>query len=244
MKNWDFSGQRALVTGGASGIGNAAARLLLEAGAEVCVTGTRARREDYDDIEGSNLDNLSYMQLDLSSPRVIRELDYPHEALDLLINAVGTVAYKGAEFEPETFRQVMETNLNGVFDICTKLRPKLATRHGRIVNVGSIASFRATKGNPAYSASKGGLLTLTRSLAQAWARDGIRVNLVAPGYVKTKMTRATWGDEDRLEQSRRSIPLGRWGSPDEIANIIAFLGSDQSSYVTGEMIVADGGMTI
>jgi 3-oxoacyl-[acyl-carrier protein] reductase len=124
-----------------------------------------------------------------------------------------------------------------------KFRPQLAKGQGSIVFIGSVASFRGTIGQPAYSASKGGLLTLTKTLAQAFAGDGIRVNLIAPGLVRSKMTAVTWQDPARLEGTERQVPLRRIGEPDEIAGGVVFLASGYASYITGTSLTIDGGLS-
>ena len=152
------------------------------------------------------------------------------------------VAYRRQEFEIETFADVLATNLTGPMQLATKFRPKLAGQ-GSITFIGSVASFRGTIGQPAYSASKGGLLTLTKTLAQAFARDGIRVNLVAPGLVRSKMTAVTWENPDRLAATSAQVPLARIGEPDDIAGAIVFLASPLASYITGTSLVIDGGLS-
>ncbi|NJC07530.1 NAD(P)-dependent dehydrogenase (short-subunit alcohol dehydrogenase family) [Polymorphobacter fuscus] len=127
--------------------------------------------------------------------------------------------------------------------LATKFRAALAKGDGSIVFVGSVASFRGTIGQPAYSASKGGLLTLTKTLAQAFAREGIRVNLVAPGLVRSKMTAVTWQDETRLAATTRQVPLGRIGEPGDIAGAILFLASPLAGYITGTSLIIDGGLS-
>jgi 3-oxoacyl-[acyl-carrier protein] reductase len=125
-----------------------------------------------------------------------------------------------------------------------KFEKLLIASKGSVVNIGSVACFNAVRGNPAYSASKGGLLTLTKSLAQLWARHGVRVNGVAPGFVRTKLTEAQHANREMYEASLRAIPLGRWGEPEEIGGAVLFLASPLASYITGQMILVDGGVTL
>ena len=131
-----------------------------------------------------------------------------------------------------------------VMSICTKFHAMLAATNGSVVILGSGASFFATMGNPAYSASKGALVTLTKTLAEAWAGDGIRVNGIAPGLIATKITKVTWGHPRRYQDSLEAIPMKRWGTPEEMGGIALFLASPLSSYVTGQMLIADGGMSL
>ena len=242
MIGLDFTGRTALVVGGSTGIGNAAAQLFRDAGATVHVTGTRATAADYAGTDG-DLTGLTYHRLDIGDRAAVEAFDPGLERIDALVIAAGMVMYKRAEFEIENFERVLSANLTGFMQLSTKFLPALREAKGSIVNLGSVASFRGTVGQPAYSASKGGLLTLTKSLAMAFAPDGVRVNLIAPGLIKTKMTEVTWADERRAAATVAAIPLKRLGEPRDVAGAILFLCSDLASYITGEAILVDGGLT-
>ena len=237
-----LTGKTMLVTGGSTGIGNAAARGFLAQGARVIVTGTRATPADYAGSDG-DLAGLEYHRLDQGDLAAVGAFDPGVERLDALVVSGAIVAYKRAEFIPEIFADVLATNLTGPMALAMKFRTALAAARGCSVFVGSVASFRGTIGQPAYSASKGGLLTLTRTLAQALGGEGIRVNLVAPGLVRSKMTAITWDHPERLAATERQVPLGRIGEPDDIAGPILFLASDAARYVTGTSLVIDGGLS-
>ena len=241
MGGFDFFGKTVLVTGGSTGIGNAAARGFLRSRARVIVTGTRADPADYDGEDG-DLSGLEYHRLDQGDAAAVAAFDPGIDRLDALIVAGAKVAYRRQEFEISTFVDVLATNLTGPMQLATKFRPALAGQ-GSIVFVGSVASFRGVIGQPAYSASKGGLLTLTKSLAQAFGGEGIRVNLVAPGLVRSKMTAVTWRDPDRLAATERQVPLRRIGEPDDIAGAILFLASPLAAYITGTSLTIDGGLS-
>ena len=241
MGAFDFTGKTVLVTGGSTGIGNAAARMFRAAGARVIVTGTRANAAEYAGSDG-DLAGLEYHRLDQGDRDAVAAFDPGVARLDALVIAGAKVAYRRQEFETDIFADVLATNLIGPMQLATKFRALLAGQ-GSITFIGSVASFRGTIGQPAYSASKGGLLTLTKTLAQAFARDGIRVNLVAPGLVRSKMTAVTWQDPDRLAATERQVPLARIGEPDDIAGAIVFLSSPLASYITGTSLVIDGGLS-
>lgn len=237
---FDFAGKTVLVTGGSTGIGNAAARMFLGAGARTIVTGTRATAADYAGEDG-DLSGMEYHRLDQGDSAAVTAFDPGITRLDALVIAGAKVAYRRAEFDIDTFADVLATNLTGPMQLATKFRSLLGG--GSITFIGSVASFRGTIGQPAYSASKGGLLTLTKTLAQAFAREGIRVNLVAPGLVRSKMTAITWRDEGRLKATAAQVPLGRIGEPDDIAGSIVFLASPLASYITGTSLIIDGGLS-
>ncbi|MGA9275952.1 SDR family NAD(P)-dependent oxidoreductase [Ilumatobacter sp.] len=238
----DFTGRRVLVAGGSSGIGLGTARRFELAGAEVHVTGTRASAADY--AEG-DLDGLAFHQLDVADPVAAETLASDFDALDVLVPSVGTVAYGGAEYDIDTFRQVIDVNLNGVMALCTAFRPQLTESNAAsIVVVGSTSSFIATPGQPAYSASKGALVTLTKSLAAAWAKHGIRVNGIAPGFVNTKLTSRSHDDPAVYDATVKRIPMRRWGEPEEMGDAVLFLASSMASYITGQMLLVDGGITL
>jgi 3-oxoacyl-[acyl-carrier protein] reductase len=238
----DFAGKTVLVVGGSSGIGNGIAHAFKDCGATVYVAGTRPSAADYAGVEGSDLDGLTYFHWDVASDRAVAALIPPFRHLDVLVLAQGTVIYKRGEFQMEGFRKVIDVNLMSVMACALKFHDMLTASGGSIIIVGSGASFHAVKGNPAYSASKGGLRTLTMTLAEAWASDGIRVNGLAPGFVDTKITKVTRDNPKRYEGTLQAIPLGRWGTPEDMGGVALFLASPLSAYVTGQMVWADGGM--
>ena len=242
MNEVDFSGKTVLVIGGSSGIGNGIARQFRDHGADVYVAGTRSSAEDYDAAEGSDLEGLEYFKLDAADQEALDALDPPFDRLDVLVACQGIVIYRQGEFEMDGFRHVMDVNLNSIMASCVKFHDMLAATNGSIIILGSGASFKAVKGNPAYSASKGGLKTLTMTLGEAWARDGIRVNGIAPGFVDTKMTKVTRDNPERYEGTLSRIPMRRWAAPEEMGSVALFLASPLASYVTGQMVWVDGGM--
>ncbi|MDP3857966.1 MAG: SDR family oxidoreductase, partial [Stagnimonas sp.] len=189
-------------------------------------------------------DGLDYAQLNLDDVGAVEQWEPGISGLDVLVLSQGTVEYRRREFETETFRKVVDINLNSMLSCAVKFRPLLAASGGSLITISSVGGLRAAIGNPAYSASKAGLIHLTRVLGAAWASDGIRVNGVAPGLVETKMTSVTTDNPDRLAARLAGIPLKRLGTPEEIASIALFLASPMASFIVGHTIVADGGRTL
>ncbi len=244
MSDTDFTGKNVLVVGGSSGIGNGIAQAFRARGAEVEVWGTRASARDYDPEDGSDLSGLHYRQVDVGDPDAIARAESAFPALDVLVLSQGIVVYKKAEFEREGWDKVMSVNLDSLIHCSEKFKDTLSAQNGSIIIISSVSGIRANIGNPAYAASKAGAISLTKSLGQAYARDGIRVNGVAPGLVDTKLTKVTTEHPDRLKGALRSIPLRRVGQPEEIAGGVLFLASPLASYVCGQTIFVDGGMTL
>lgn len=244
MESMRLDGKTALVVGGSSGIGNAIAQRFRQAGAKVFVCGTRSSPADYESEPGSDLTGLCYAQLDVSNSADVDAWQAPFDRLDVLVLAQGAVVYRRKEFEIDTFRHVVNVNLVSVMHLATRFYPMLRTHSGSIVILGSIGAFKSVIGNPAYAASKAGLLGLTRTLGDAWGREGVRVNCIAPGMIATKMTRTTTEHPDRLQAALNSISLGRLGEPKDVASMALFLVSPMASYVTGQTLVVDGGRSL
>jgi 3-oxoacyl-[acyl-carrier protein] reductase len=210
----------------------------------VQVCGTRGSAAEYSSTEGSDLEGLGYAQLDVSDARAIEAFAPPFDRLDVLVLAQGAVIYRRGEFEMQGFRKVLEVNLISLMACAVKFQPMLKAAKGSLIIVSSTAAYHATKGNPAYNASKTGAVGLTRTLAQAWAEDGIRVNGIAPGLVDTKMTKVTTANPKRLEGAIEKIPLKRLGTPADMAGAALFLASPLASYVAGHTLVVDGGLIL
>lgn len=244
MQELDFSGKTVLVIGGSSGIGNGIARGFRARGAEVHVWGTRACADDYADSPDSSLEGLHYRQVDVAQAAQIDNAPNAFERLDVLVQAQGTVLYDRQEFEASGFRRVVDVNLVSLMLCAQKFHPQLRAAKGSMIIVSSAAAFHSTRGNPAYNASKTGAFGLTRTLADAWARDGIRVNGIAPGLVQSKLTRVTTDNPTRLENALRAIPLGRLGTPQDMANVALFLASPLAGYMLGQTLLVDGGMLL
>ncbi|PRE28520.1 3-oxoacyl-ACP reductase [Burkholderia multivorans] len=244
MNELDFSGKTVLVVGGSSGIGNGIARAFLERGATVHVWGTRRSASDYADSPDSSLAGLHYAQVDVSDAANVERCVLPFASLDVLVQAQGTALYDRQEFKAPAFRKVLDVNLTSLMACADHCFEALKAARGAMIIVSSAAAFHSTRGNPAYNASKTGAFGLTRTLGEAWARDGIRVNGIAPGLVDTKLTRVTTADPKRLDMALRRIPLGRLGTPADMAGGALFLASPLSAYMLGQTLLLDGGMLL
>jgi 3-oxoacyl-[acyl-carrier protein] reductase len=244
MGELNFRDKTVLVVGGSSGIGNGIAHGFRSHGANVHVWGTRENADAYDADDGSNLDGLQYAQVDVSNADSLERAARGFALLDVLILCQGTVLYKRQEFTRVGWNKVMEVNINSVMHTATQFHDRLQESGGSLIIISSVSGLQANIGNPAYGASKAGAINLTKTLGQAWARDGIRVNGVAPGLVATKLTKVTTDNPKRMALALQSIPVGREGTPEDMAGAALFLASPMASYICGHTIVVDGGLTL
>ncbi len=244
INDTNFAGKQVLVVGGSSGIGNGIAQGFRERGATVHVWGTRPAVSDYNPAEGSDLSGLRYSCVDVTNPDAIEAAGSPFDGLDVLILCQGTIVYGGSEFERADWDKVMAVNLDSPMHCARKFRGALAESGGSIIIVSSISGMKGFITNPAYAASKAGAINLTKTLGQAFAADGIRVNGLAPGLVDTKLTKIVTDHPEKLEVAIARIPQGRLGTPGDMAGAAIFLASPLASYVTGHTLIVDGGYSL
>jgi len=252
MKNrWRLDGKKALITGGSRGIGLAIAREMLELGAEVLLVARneknllkviRKLRQDYNSVNGIAAD----VSLEKDRLTIMHMLENAHTPLDILVNNVGTnIRKKALEYSLDEYEFILNTNLTSTFDMCRKAYPWLKdSGAGSVVNISSVAGLTHMRTGTPYAMTKAAMIQLTRNLAVEWAGDNIRVNCIAPWYIKTPLVNHLFKNREYLEEVLGRTPLGRLGEPDEISALTAFLCMPGASYITGQWISVDGGFLV
>jgi NAD(P)-dependent dehydrogenase (short-subunit alcohol dehydrogenase family) len=239
--DFDFGGTRILVTGGSNGIGLGIARAFAEAGAEVSITGTRAGPDDYD----HDLAAFGYHQADMRDGHALDALAAAFDSLDVLVNNAGANLVVRDEWKPEVFEEAVRINLFGAFRLAVRLKDRIARSGieggGSVLNIASMSAFVAVPLVPGYGAAKAAVVQMTKNLGVAWARDGVRVNAVAPGLIETNMTAVMKGVEALEGPEMARTPMGRWGTPGDVAPAYLFLASPAAKFITGQTLCVDGG---
>ncbi|WP_341908961.1 SDR family oxidoreductase [Ferrovibrio terrae] len=228
-----------LVSGGTSGIGAGIAQAFRDRGDSVTAVGLAGPELDAAKQDPAFKD-IALKALDVADQQAVDAFAASLTQLDVLVNCAGMIR-RGAEYEMPTFLKVLDVNLAGTMRLCLACKPLLERRRGSIVNTASMLSFFGGPAVPAYSASKGGVMQLTKSLAVAWAKDGVRVNAVAPGWIATPLTQALQDDATRSQVILDRTPMARWGTPADVAKAVLFLASDQADFITGVILPVDGG---
>jgi Tropinone reductase 1 len=231
MKNWTLENKTALVTGATKGIGAAIAGELSRFGARVI----RVARGEGADIRAD-------VTVAADRARIFEGL----ERLDILVNNAGmNIRKKAVEYDSTEYERIRELNMDAVFEICRLAHPLLkASGNASVVNVGSIAASRQLGTGVPYAMTKAAIEHMSRGLAAEWARDGIRVNAVAPWYIRTPLAEPVLNDPVRLEKILTATPLRRIGEPEEVASLVAFLCMPAAAYITGQSVAVDGGFSV
>lgn len=249
---FDLTGKVAVVTGASKGIGESMARGLAEFGARVVVSSRDQASVDAvaAELRADGLEAIGiacHVAKDSDRQKLIEQTIATWGRLDILVNNAGTNPYFGPieDLTPEAYQKTMDINLNAALVLSNLALPHLkAAGGGSIIHISSIEGLHASAMMSAYNISKAGLIMLGQNQASEWGQHNVRVNIVCPGLVKTKLSAALWSDEKMLERTQRKIALRRMATPDEMAGLAVFLASDASSYMTGSVIVNDGGILL
>lgn len=237
----DSADLEAIVTGGCTGIGFAIAQGLADSGYRVAVTSLDGNDLVRPEVVSTGWDAH---HLDVTDKTAIEKIVGKRRRLDALVNCAGMIVREGREHDPDVFASVLDVNLTGTMRMCQACHPLLKSTRGCVLNIASMLSIFGSGRVPAYSSSKGGIVQLTKSLAIAWAADGVRVNAIAPGWINTHMTEPLRTSPSFSQSIVDRTPLGRWGEPRDIAPAAVFLCSPGAAFITGAVLTVDGGYSV
>ncbi|MCM3716124.1 2-dehydro-3-deoxy-D-gluconate 5-dehydrogenase KduD [Alkalihalobacillus oceani] len=247
MKLFDLHGQRAVITGATRGLGQSMAIALAEAGADLVLLQRNTQNTETQEKVNQLGRECHLIECDLQDMGQVRlAIDHVVKQagkIDILVNNAGIQRRSPAiDFSEKDWDDVIDINLKSIFLLCREAgKMMISNQYGKIINIASLVSFQGGITVPAYAAAKGGVAQLTKALSNEWAKFGINVNAIAPGYMATDLNEALLNDENRSRQILERIPAERWGNPDDMKGAVIFLASQASNYVNGHVLAVDGG---